>query len=199
MNDLAPVIIPLFGALWIFMLVMVWGVPAIRNFKSQRKMLEQQADQLHKLNMQMPHLIDFVHQIRSKVESLEDHLQMQLSRLNHDVMAQRHEAKDRAEAIARPMPGSASFADFDGIRSAFNGRIESIEKKLDDMAKPPVPMPVPEEEVVEESADPSEPVPFEVYREALLRLWDGEVSIEEHCNEWRGRLVLPRPGRKARA
>lgn len=197
MNDLAPLIIPLFGGLWAFMILMLWGVPAIRNFKSQRKMLEEQADQLHKLNMQIPHLIDFVHEIRHRVEDLAENLHRQVAKVSHEVAADRAASEFRSEVIQRAMPGSARMGDqITEMKGEFDARIATVEKKLDELSNP---APVLEEEVVEEAADPSAPVPFEVYREALLKLWDGEVSIEEHCNEWRGRLVLPRPGRKARA
>lgn len=44
-----------------------------------------------------------------------------------------------------------------------------------------------------ESKDLEEGVPFEVYRKDLLRMVDGEISIDEFVEIWRGRKVQKRP------
>lgn len=204
MNDPMGFMIPALGVIWVISFIVGWIVlPYLRHVKEQRKMLEDQRDQLHRLNVQIPHLIHFIHEVRDHVRTCEERLHMEISKLHHNAASDREEAARRAEEIQRPMPGSSTLgvgADLGNLRAEMNGRIASVEAKLDELTRrAETPAPAPEEEVVEETANPSEPVPFEVYREALLRLWDGEVSIEEHCNEWRGRLVLPRPGRKARA
>lgn len=200
MNDPMGFMIPWLGVIWLISFLVGWIVlPYLRHVKEQRKMLNDQRDQLHRLTVQIPHIVEFIHDIRDQVRTFEERVHMELSKLHHDAASDRHEAARRAEAIQRPMPGSNTLvvgSDLGELRAEMNGRITSVEAKLDELTRRAE---TPEEEVVEENTDPSEPVQFEVYREALLRLWDGEVSIEEHCNEWRGRLVLPRPGRKARA
>lgn len=200
MSDPMGYMIPALGLVWMASFLIGFIVmPCLRHLKDQRKMFAEQRDQLHRLTVQMPHLIEFVHEVRDHVRTLEERLQMQIAQLRHDGR-ERSSAEQRAEVIQRAIPGSTRLLEeICELRGEFKTKIHSIEQKLDELSKPAEPAPVKEEVYVEENVETAAPVPFEVYREALLRLWDGQVSLDEHCNAWRGRLVLPRPGRKARA
>lgn len=169
-------VIPFAGLVWMVSFIVFFLLPALKRGRKEQddteRTLARIGDSMHKISMELSMMHHRLHDYSDRIREVE--------------------VRASANAIQGPMgPPGAPGPGADQVHELFN-RVIALEQKLA-MAEAEAPLDLVPEDL--DARAEQAPVAFEIYRADLLRLWVGEVTIEDHVRAWSGRKVLPRPNR----